>query len=171
LKSDKKVADRFFKGMGPLSSFSARIDMAYLLGLLGDDHRYYMSFHSIRKIRNLFAHTLAPIDFSSSEIKKEGGGLIDPLGTAMALKEAIAPYLGKHGKELRNLVRFMSSVLEGCETLRGRYMATIQMGLFLLRLIELEASWDGTKSVMLLEKPRRKKLDRPLSHQVQGENR
>jgi hypothetical protein len=45
-----------------LSTFSSRIDMSYLLGLLGPNaHR---DLHLIRKVRNEFAHVASPIDFN-----------------------------------------------------------------------------------------------------------
>jgi hypothetical protein len=47
-------SDDLFDAMGPLSSFSAKIDLAYRLGLV--DAELAHSLHTIRKLRNDFAH-------------------------------------------------------------------------------------------------------------------
>jgi hypothetical protein len=46
---------KLFKGYGPLSSFWARIDIGYALGMLSKD--IAKEAHTIRGIRNDFAHT------------------------------------------------------------------------------------------------------------------
>src|SRR5262249_32748525 len=51
---------------GPLATFSARIDMAYLLGLIPDNVR--RELHLIRKIRNDFAHSSENLDFNNEAI-------------------------------------------------------------------------------------------------------
>lgn len=64
-KEDKK---NLTSGNGPLSTFSARISMAYLLGLINQEQ--YNELNLIRKIRNGFAHKLDEITFDSNlEIK------------------------------------------------------------------------------------------------------
>ena len=61
LVDDKKVVDQFFASAGPLSSFSAKIDMTYALGLLSAETR--SSLHVLRRIRNDFAHVAAGVAF------------------------------------------------------------------------------------------------------------
>lgn len=51
----------------PLGTFSAKIDLAYRIGLIRLDER--SSFHLIRKIRNEFAHSSEEINFESTVIK------------------------------------------------------------------------------------------------------
>jgi hypothetical protein len=51
---------------GPLGAFSARIDMAFLLGLIGRGAHH--DLHMIRKIRNLFAHRPFSLAFSSPPV-------------------------------------------------------------------------------------------------------
>lgn len=46
--------DDLFDGDGPLSTFSAKINLAFRLGLI--DAQFAKALHSIRKIRNNFAH-------------------------------------------------------------------------------------------------------------------
>jgi len=53
-------------GHGPLGSFSAKIDTAYCLGLLSEDE--YSDLHSIRHIRNDFAHKLTGLAFEYRSI-------------------------------------------------------------------------------------------------------
>jgi DNA-binding MltR family transcriptional regulator len=63
---DESVASAIFKGSGALSTFSSRIDLAYLLGLVSSSvHR---NLHLIRKIRNDFAHMSFPIAFGTESI-------------------------------------------------------------------------------------------------------
>lgn len=52
-----------FKQSGPLGSFAAQIDMGYLLGLYPDYVRDKL--HTIRLIRNEFAHNVQPVSFKS----------------------------------------------------------------------------------------------------------
>lgn len=60
------VIEELFKPNAPLGSFSARIDLAYCLGLYGEhSHR---DLNLIRKIRNDFAHFEAPLDFTSPSV-------------------------------------------------------------------------------------------------------
>ena len=49
--------------MGPLSTLSSRISLAYLLGLIGPNARHDLDL--IRKIRNDFAHKSKPMTFES----------------------------------------------------------------------------------------------------------
>lgn len=63
---DSRVAEDIFGQSRPLSTFSARIDLAFLLGLIdGVTHR---DLHLIRKIRNDFGHVHAPLSFGEKAI-------------------------------------------------------------------------------------------------------
>jgi hypothetical protein len=62
-----KKNDELFDGAySPLGTFSAKIDLAYRLGLI--DAKDRSSFHIIRKIRNEFAHSLNEMTFESEVI-------------------------------------------------------------------------------------------------------
>lgn len=52
---------------GPLTTFSSRIELSYLLGLIGEQTRRDLNL--IRKIRNEFAHTSNPISFETESIR------------------------------------------------------------------------------------------------------
>lgn len=62
-----EIHGSFFRSTGPLGTFSVKIDMAYVLGLIGSEaHRDLMT---IKNIRNAFAHHLDIIDFDSQRIR------------------------------------------------------------------------------------------------------
>lgn len=54
LKTNTGTTDELFDNEGPLSTFSAKINLAFRLGLLDEDFVY--SLKLIKKIRNDFAH-------------------------------------------------------------------------------------------------------------------
>lgn len=67
-QSKTKVTKSLLGGMGPISNFSSRISLAYVLGLIND--WYYIDLEIIRKIRNRFAHKIKIVDFSDEEIAR-----------------------------------------------------------------------------------------------------
>lgn len=73
LVPDKKIDDELFKGQAPLSTFSARIKMAYYIGKISVGER--RDFETIRGIRNDFAHHAEYIDFEFQSIQARCGNL------------------------------------------------------------------------------------------------
>ena len=67
LRRDGKVEDALFSVGQPIGTFSAKIDLAYLMGIIGPEAR--TDAHVIRGIRNSFAHDLSVRGFSSPSIK------------------------------------------------------------------------------------------------------
>jgi Mannitol repressor len=63
---DKAVA-KLFEGFGPLSTFNAKIEFAFAIGLL--PRHVYTDLRTIRKVRNLFAHKPDSSDFLTNSIK------------------------------------------------------------------------------------------------------
>jgi DNA-binding MltR family transcriptional regulator len=63
---EPKIVNEFFSPAGPLSSFSAKIDFAYALGLIDQPTR--SSLHVIRRIRYDFAHVSAGISFKDEVV-------------------------------------------------------------------------------------------------------
>ena len=59
-------ADKLFDPTAPLSTFSAKINLAYSLNLIGADIRRNADY--IRDIRNVFAHRAAPTSFRTKEV-------------------------------------------------------------------------------------------------------
>jgi DNA-binding MltR family transcriptional regulator len=60
------VYKRMFAG-GPLSSFSAKIDLAFALNMIDETAR--KDFHAIRELRNAFAHAKSIVHFASQELQ------------------------------------------------------------------------------------------------------
>jgi len=73
LEAHADAHKRLFSGAGPLASFSAKIDLARLLGLMTDSIR--SDLHKIREIRNEFAHSIAnkqdhtKLSFTASHVR------------------------------------------------------------------------------------------------------
>lgn len=65
--NNKRVAKDIFDTSRPLSSFSAKIDISYLLGHISIEEHHEL--HLIRKIRNEFGHSHEDISFTSQKIK------------------------------------------------------------------------------------------------------
>lgn len=69
---DKKL----IRGAGPLSSFSARIDLLFAFGLV--EENVFKDLHLIRKIRNKFAHEIDIHTFGTEPIMSWVNELILP---------------------------------------------------------------------------------------------
>lgn len=67
LNENETVEKELFGPSRPLGSFSAKIDVGLLLGIYSDQS--HQMLHTIRKIRNDFAHKSVPQDFGSERIK------------------------------------------------------------------------------------------------------
>jgi DNA-binding MltR family transcriptional regulator len=62
-KLPKRLEKEIFTGYGPLSSFSSRIDLGFALKLFdGDIHH---DLHSLRRLRNKFAHSTEHLHLAS----------------------------------------------------------------------------------------------------------
>ena len=59
----------FFKADAPLGTFSARIKIAYGVGIYGKKVRDILD--AIRRVRNVFAHSVRPLQFSQTLIEPE----------------------------------------------------------------------------------------------------
>ena len=84
----------FDTATAPFSTFSAKIELAYRLGLIRAEVK--ASFHQLRKIRNNFAHALDPKGFDSdstksrvSELLKLNKGIIDSIKSVLIDSEKI----------------------------------------------------------------------------------
>jgi DNA-binding MltR family transcriptional regulator len=64
---DKKIRRRVFDFNGPLGTFSSRIDFAYLIGVIPKNAQ--RDLHTIRAIRNQFAHHAAPLSYDQEKVK------------------------------------------------------------------------------------------------------
>jgi DNA-binding MltR family transcriptional regulator len=64
-----KTANGIFSGMGPLSSFSAKIEIAYMFNLI--DKPVRDDLRVVTSIRNAFAHTTRSVHFGTEHIATE----------------------------------------------------------------------------------------------------
>lgn len=68
LKPCDKKSDPLFDGaQAPLSTFSARIELAFRMGAVSEDTQKSLNY--IRKIRNKFAHQITECDFNDPQIQ------------------------------------------------------------------------------------------------------
>jgi hypothetical protein len=61
-----KEEKNLFRGYGPLSTLSAKIDLAYAFSLV--DRGMCRDLHIVREIRNVFAHAETPMHFGSNSV-------------------------------------------------------------------------------------------------------
>lgn len=76
LLGNKKARNGLLSDMMPLSTFSARINLAYCLNII--PHTVFSDLNSIRRIRNSFAHQVSDLSFSRDPIRGQCMGLIFP---------------------------------------------------------------------------------------------
>lgn len=90
--SDEACVKSFTKGRGPLSSLSSRNDFLYLSGVISEKTR--RDIHSLKEIRNKFAHEPTPYDFSSQTIRSHMGNITLPERVASITHDALKGVLG-----------------------------------------------------------------------------
>lgn len=122
---DPTTQDKMFKGYGPLASFSAKIDLGYLLGLY--DAEMQQRLHTIRNIRNEFAHSVRPIDFGSQKVK----ALCTKLIPTEKFMEVYKDTLAKNASFRKSKVMW-DAMLKPTEVPGKRFMNAIKVCLFIL---------------------------------------
>jgi len=65
---NKDMNNRLFEGYGPLSTFAAKIDVAYALDITTD--AIHRELNLMRRIRNNFAHSKDALSLDQEPIKK-----------------------------------------------------------------------------------------------------
>ena len=88
-----------FKPYGPLSTFKAKVDIAFALGLY--DRKTRKDLHTVGEIRNKFAHSPEPMEFDHEKVAAK----CRKLDTKAAqdsddLRERYLTYLREIGKRL-----------------------------------------------------------------------
>jgi DNA-binding MltR family transcriptional regulator len=68
LLPDHKLMTELFENRGPLQDFGSRIQVAYALRVCG--RAAYKDLRIIKDIRNAFAHSAEPMDFSHKDVTK-----------------------------------------------------------------------------------------------------
>lgn len=67
-ESEQKALADLFRESGPLGSFHARIDLGFVMGVYPEE--VWKDLHTIKLIRNEFAHRTAPLEFNTPEIRR-----------------------------------------------------------------------------------------------------
>jgi hypothetical protein len=132
------VENRVFEGYGPLGSFAAKIDLGYLLGMF--DAKTHKWLHTIKKIRNEFAHNPAKVTFKTQRI-------IDLCNNFPPPTPRRVPKLTKErfdeAKSRHNAIELVSMMTDSClagpNNSRTRYLGTVKLCLFLLEFALVSA--------------------------------
>jgi hypothetical protein len=144
---DLQVQGKLFKGYGPLATFAAKIDLAYLMGILNKNSRNV--FHTIREIRNRFAHRLDLNDFNSpmvSDLCKKLFTLeIVKLMFEQTKKDFAAS--GELTQDKEFLLFVVGSLVQLPDTPRNSYMSTIKLNILILELGTAFAQIDRGDSI------------------------
>jgi hypothetical protein len=92
-KSDELVSN---SSMAPISSFSAKIDLAYRVGLFPHSERAI--YHQLRKLRNECAHSTSEQDFSQVSFKERIKNMIvSSAGVWEVMRTKLGPLLVEEG--------------------------------------------------------------------------
>lgn len=78
IKASEKELEHYFRVEGPLGSFSAKIEIAYLFGLI--ELSTMDQLNSIREMRNACAHTKHNITFELMELANVAKRIFHPTG-------------------------------------------------------------------------------------------
>jgi hypothetical protein len=150
LVHDKVVIGEMFKGYGPLATFRAKIDLAFLMSIIGAPMRQHL--HRIREIRNRFAHRLDVHHFEAIEIKDLSRKLprIKDIAILHASVQALANK-DEGSKPLGFIAIWLTPLLSMPDTERNAYMNTLKIFLFMLELTTHFALLDHAREGFSLE--------------------
>jgi DNA-binding MltR family transcriptional regulator len=124
LIDDEKSVEEIFEGTAPLATFSAKIEMAYLMGLMSKRSRTLAN--AIRNVRNDFAHKLQPLTFDTSLIKGKCQTLLYQRDI-MAMYESATKLFEKHGNMTGLLHSSFSHLIGSDDTPRNAYINTVMV--------------------------------------------
>jgi hypothetical protein len=124
------LGGQIFKNRGPLSDFHSKILLAQAMGVISDG--LAQRLHSLKTIRNTFAHSKLPVSFDTKEVSEEIESVLIPFATMV--HEAVfdkAPEQKYSPKQA-----FLVSIKITCHFLGERHEKLTGKGLF----ASLEAS-------------------------------
>lgn len=129
LRADDKVQKDVLDGNGPMSTFSARINMSYLLGLYGKEVHH--DLHILRKVRNEFAHELTAT-FSTNRIKDLVGNLKLVDRYSADIKDGLSRSTTSQNRDPKNLMLWDSWVFvhdrdEALNDPKERFLVALQI--------------------------------------------
>jgi hypothetical protein len=133
LVTDNEVHSKLFKGYGPLSSFGAKIDLAYLMKIVPRELRDKL--HIIRDVRNRFAHRLDVNSFDDQPISDKCIKLLRPQ-TIKQMKEELEKNFSSdaRGGDLAGVLFVYAPLAELPDTPRNGYMSTIKIMLMFIEI-------------------------------------
>lgn len=67
MADEKRIVDGLFRPSGPLGSFSSKIDLSFLIGIISPDA--YNDLVIMKNVRNIFAHQIKAVTFDSDRLK------------------------------------------------------------------------------------------------------
>jgi hypothetical protein len=125
LVDEPKIAGKTFGGSGPLATFSAKIDMGLLLGIL--EKTRHRELHLIREIRNKFAHGVETLTFETPRIRDQCENFQPP--TFSEPPYTNPPELEKIRQTNIDqwMVEWISAASSGPDTPRERYLIAVRM--------------------------------------------
>lgn len=135
---NETIEARLFNPSGPLGTFSAKIDLAYLTGIISDvAHHDLVIF---KDIRNLFAHNLAIQRFNSQRIKDRAKNLrlVDSLVADLAQKPGAALSTRINFEPDRTPAIFVTHASARKKRARDRYLMTAQLFTIRFAVINLK---------------------------------
>jgi DNA-binding MltR family transcriptional regulator len=146
LVDDKKALKGIFEGTGPLATFSAKIEMAYLMGLMSK--RSHSSAAAVRKIRNEFAHNMGPLRFETPLIKGKCQSLMYQREIRVMYQTATQLF-ERHGNMTGLLQSSFSRLIDLEDTPRNAYINTV-----MVHSVILQRGWrlDETGKIIFPQK-------------------
>lgn len=125
LVNDPNIVSKMFGGSGPLATFSAKIDMALLLGIFGRSR--HRELHLIRDIRNKFAHGLEALTFDTPRIRDKCENFPPPAFSEPSHMEASELEKMKQTDFDQWMLEWVSAASSGPDTPRERYLIAVRM--------------------------------------------
>ncbi len=113
--------DEIFDGYGPLSTFNAKIDIIFRLGLISKTFK--TDLHRVRKIRNHFAHNTGIISFNDEPVRSWVNDIYESVGI-LGSKEEIKkiPFSESRVRYIISLILMLKNLFtirEKCKTLKS----------------------------------------------------
>jgi hypothetical protein len=122
--------DELLDGDSPLATFSARINIAYRLGLI--DAEFSRALHLVRRIRNTFAHEVSSASLDSGAHRDRIRELTGPFVDNWALQEMLEKLFDgadTAGAHFRGCIALLSLRLDGAIETRKRLERSAAWGI------------------------------------------
>jgi DNA-binding MltR family transcriptional regulator len=125
LVDEPKIIGKMFNGSGPFASFSAKIDIGLLLGIL--EKSRHRELHLLRDIRNTFAHGLEALTFETPRIRDQCENFSPPTFSEPPYIDPAELEKIKQTDIDRWMVEWVSAASSGPDTPRERYLIAVRM--------------------------------------------